>query len=96
MAALCSYKLKLLLFSRLFSFECLKFQLDRLEKFKIFNLFAFLGFCPQLLALYSCLSAIIYSNCSTEELLIICDCLFLVFASMVLSLTVVRKDPDFF
>ena len=43
MAALTSYKLKMIIFTRLFGFYCLRAMLDSVQKFRIFNILSFLG-----------------------------------------------------
>lgn len=40
---LLSYKLKLIIFTRLFSFHCLKAQLENIQKFRMFNILSFIG-----------------------------------------------------
>ncbi len=42
-SCLMNYKVKMMLFSRLFSFQCLRAQLDSVQKFRLFNVLSFLG-----------------------------------------------------
>ena len=46
LAFLSNYKLKMLLFSGFFNFDCLKCKLETVQKFRIFNVFSFLGLVP--------------------------------------------------
>jgi hypothetical protein len=86
----------MVLFSRLFNFECFKFQLVSIEKFKAFNVLSFIGYCPEILALYCCVMIIAYSNFTSDELLPFIDCLIMVLLNMAFSIVIIRKDKSFF
>lgn len=57
---LTSYKLKLIIFSKLFSFTCARSQLDSVQKFRVFNILSFLGVGQEILIIY--VSAIIVAS----------------------------------
>jgi len=42
-SALTNYKFKLILFTKLFNFKCVRAQLEHVQKFRVFNLMSFLG-----------------------------------------------------
>ena len=52
LSALTSYKFKMLIFTKLFSFQCLRAQLEHVQKFRVFNIMSFLGVAHEGLVLY--------------------------------------------
>ena len=42
-SALGNYKFKLIIFTKLFNFQCVRAQLEHVQKFRVFNVMSFLG-----------------------------------------------------
>ena len=51
-SALTSYKFKIIIFTKLFSFQCVRAQLEHVQKFRVFNFMSFLGVGHEGLVIY--------------------------------------------
>lgn len=51
-SAVTSYKFKLIVFTKLFSFKCVRAQLEHVQKFRLFNFLSFLGVAHEGLVIY--------------------------------------------
>ena len=60
-----THKLKNILFCKLFNFNVFKAQLDSVQNFRIFHVFAFLSFIPSIAILYSIIKLLIAHKDST-------------------------------
>ena len=62
---LTNYKLKMIVFSKLFSFTSARAQLETVQKFRIFNILSFLGAAHEVFIIYIC--AIILSGINAQQ-----------------------------
>lgn len=91
-----SFKLRLLMFSRLFGFNCFRCSLDSTDKFKVFNLLSFLTLIPQMLFLYCTISICTALPTNSPMLLVLIDSTIATGINVILSIAVTRKKDDFF
>jgi hypothetical protein len=93
LALFTNYKLKLILFTKLFNFSIFKYQLDSVQKFNIFNAFSFIGVGHEGLIIY--VTAIVLSRFSSQmggELsLTIADITIIASINLVLAFAVSKK-----
>ena len=98
-----THKVKNLMFSKLFNFQVFKAQLDSVQNFRIFHVFAFLSFIPSIAILYAVIKlAIGHVNTSTgaiitdQLLMAYIDVIIVVIICMILAILNTCKDDDYF
>ena len=93
-----NFKVKLLMFTKLFRFSFLTAQLDSINEFRIFNVMSFLGLIYECLYFYVAVK--LFSNFSfgadNQLMFAIIDCLAVVCISIFLAFLTTYKDEDFF
>jgi hypothetical protein len=97
-AFLTNFKLKLLMFSKLFRFSCLTAQLEDTHGFRIFNVLSFLGLLYEILFFYIALKLFGLFSFSTHSQLMfaIIDCLAIMAISTLLVFLTASKEENFF
>lgn len=96
---LTNYKLKLILFCKLFNFGCTRAQLESVQKFRIFNFMSFLGIGHEAFVLYVSVVLIIRlkSQILNHELFIIfIDTIVVTCLAIIFSFAASSKDDNFF
>lgn len=98
MSLVTNFKLKLLIFTKLFRFECLTAHLEDIHGFRVFNVMSFLGFLYEGLYFYIAVKLFsIFSFGGDNQLMFaIIDCLAVMCISMIFALLTTHKDDDFF
>lgn len=96
-----NYKLKLIMFCKMFSFTCTRSQLESVQKFRVFNILSFLGVGHEVFVIYMSIVLIMQLKSSTNFItnpifLTFIDTITISFLSIILSLVVSRKEDDFF
>ena len=59
---LTNYKFKMIIFSRLFNFDCFKGQLESIAKLKIFDIFLFIGLIPEALVFFTTINLMTFES----------------------------------
>ena len=95
-AVVSSYKFKMVLFSGLYNFDCLKCKLESVRKFRLFNVFCFLGLAPQIITLYCTIVLISSVPASDPFFLVLLDTIIIFVLNIVFSLLSAKKDDNFF
>ena len=97
-----THKVKTLMFSKLFNFHVFKAQLDSVQNFRIFHVFAFLSFIPSIAILYAVIKLVIGHVDSTgaiktdQLLMAYIDVIIVVLICMILAILSTCKDDDYF
>ena len=86
----------MLIFTRLFGFNCLKAQLESVQKFRIFNILSFLGISHEGLVLYVSVLVLIGLSAKHTLFMIFIDLIAVSAINVVLALAASSKDDDFF
>ena len=89
---LVNYKIKLLIFSRLFGFHCYKCKLETVDRFRIFNVFSFLGLLPEILMLYCSFTVITAESVKNDRFFVLLDAIIVLVVNVFLTVAVVPKD----
>lgn len=99
LSLLINYKVRLIIFSKLFSSTSTRAQLESVQKFRIFNILSFLGVSHEIFVIYmaSVMIARIPTQIVTNEMfLIYIDGIVVCLLAMGLSIATNKKDEDFF
>lgn len=91
-----SHKFRNILFCKLFTFKVVSAKLDRVENFRIFNIFSLLSLAHSGGAIFSAAVALKYIN-SNEQIYYECvDVIVLTSANALMAFFNTHKDKDFF
>ena len=100
---LLTHKVKNLMFSKLFNFYVFKAQLDSVQQFRIFHIFAFLSFIPSIAILYAVIKLLIgHVDTSTGAIIVdqllmaYIDVILVVLICMILALISTCKGENYF
>lgn len=91
-----SFKFKLIVFTKLFSFQCVRAQLEHVQKFRIFNFLSFLGVAYEGLIIYVSALILITLEAGSLEFLTFLDLLIVNVLNLVLALAASSKSENFF
>lgn len=95
-SCLLNYKVKMMLFSRLFSFQCLRAQLDSVQKFRLFNVLSFLGVAHEGLVIYITALLLVGLPLMEQPFLALLDLLIINLFNVILALATSKKEESFF
>jgi len=93
---LTNFKLKMLIFSRLFDLDCCKCLLDNTNKFRVFNVLSFIGLLPEVIFLYCSFITMRSSDSNSTLSMVMLDASIVYILNIVLSMLSSSKDKDFF
>lgn len=99
LSLLINYKIRLIIFSKLFSSTSTRAQLESVQKFRIFNILSFLGVSHEIFVIY--MASLMISRITTqivinEMFLIYIDGIVVCLLAMGLSIATNKKEEDFF
>jgi len=86
----------MVVFSRLFSFNCFDGQLEDINKFKIFNVLSFIGLVPEVIFIYCGVVTIAGLDRTNGLFMPLVDALVIFVLNIILSMVVSKKEIDFF
>lgn len=86
----------MVLFSKLFRFYSMSAILEKLSRFRLFNIFSFFGILPEALALYVCFVSIV--NYTFQKLIFhaFLDVIVIFMINILLAVLIVWKPDNFF
>lgn len=96
LSAVTSYKFKLIIFTKLFHFQCLRAQLEHVQKFRLFNLLSFLGVGHEGLVLYVGVLTLMALPSDSSQFLLFLDLVVVNLLCLVLALAASSKSETFF
>lgn len=97
LAAVTSYKFRLIIFTKLFRFNCLTAHLQNVHGFRVFNVFSFFGIVHEGFACFIAIKFLLSYGFSDNKLyLATIDCLIVTIISFLLALIATQKDDNFF
>jgi hypothetical protein len=92
-----SYKFRLIIFTKLFRFNCLTAHLQNIHGFRAFNVLSFFGIIHEGFACFITIKFLLIFGFSDNKLyLATIDCLIVSLISFLLALLTMQKDEDFF
>lgn len=86
----------MMVFTRLFGFGCLRAQLETVQKFRLFNVFSFIGVAHQGLAIYASALAMVSLKPDQQLFLSFLDLVIINIINICLALAASAKDSNFF
>ena len=93
---LSSYKLKLLLFTRLFTFRIFRAQLQNIQKFRIFNMMSFIGIGHEGMVFYATFIVLTKYSVINSVFLMLLDVVIVGVLNLILAFGVSKKNENFF
>ncbi len=92
------YKIRMVLYSRLFGYQCFKCQLESIVGFGVYHFFAFIGLIPEVICLYSSIVLLLNGSDGSDgnHFMTYLDVTIIFAINIILALVSSKKEINFF